>query len=213
MNASFGARLSSKERIIALIFLFSLIAWNFPAVGKAQAKTTNEEKSLIFEIKSKTDFTELENKNSENQTALIIQQQKIAVINERVALLRNYLEAKNSPLANYTEILLAQPDWKTIIAISNSESNMGLHCYANNCSGIFGPDGLKTYATIPDWIVDMQNLLNQRYSGMSLSQMDGIYVQPRSYNWFLASSRIYGELTELEQKFPPFPKTASAQNG
>lgn len=202
MNASFSAHLSSKERTIIMIFLFSLIAWNFPAIGKAYAKTNGEEKSLIFEIKSKTDFTELENKNYENQLALEKQQEQFAIIGEKVSLVRGYLQQKNSPLANYTEILLAQPDWKTIIAISNSESNMGLHCYRNNCSGIFGPNGLKTYDTIPDWIVDMQNLLTQRYQGMTLNQMDGIYVQPRSYSWLAASTSVYQDLTDIESQFP-----------
>lgn len=211
MNASFSSRLSSKERLITLIFLFSLIAWNFPAIGKAQAKATGNEKSLIFEIKSKTDISELENKSSV-QLAAMQEEQRFAVISQRVALLRNYLEDKNSPLANYTEILLAQPDWKTIIAISNAESNMGLHCYVNNCSGIFGPYGLKTYATIPDWIVDMQNLLSQRYSGMTLNEMDGIYVQPRSYNWYLASSSVYAELNKIEGQFSPFPDTATSED-
>ena len=195
MHGSFQTRLSSKDKIILVITLISLVAWHFPslAIGTAHAQTDESQKSLTFEIKSQ---------NQNDLDKLKAQTLALAEMDAKVALVRNYLQSKNSPLANYTEILLAQDDWKTIISVSNAESNMGLHCYVNNCSGIFGSRGLRTYETIPDWIVDMQNLINQRYKGWTLNQMNGIYVYPRSNNWIAASSMIYNDLSHLESQFP-----------
>jgi hypothetical protein len=132
---------------------------------------------------------------------------------EEVANVRAYLQSKNSPLAQYTEVLLAQPHWKTIIAVSNSESNMGQHCYVNNCSGIFGQGGLRTYSSVPAWIVDMESVIANHYSTMTLNQMDGIYVQPRSTNWLMASSSVYSDLSNIENQAiadNPMPVTSSS---
>src|SRR5438105_4665699 len=110
MHGHFRARLSSKERLILVISLFSLISWHLPVATKAYAKTGETTNSLTFEI---------------NQNQNLTQTAKIAEMDKKVASVRNYLESKSSPLALYTEILLAQNDWKKIIAISNSESTMG----------------------------------------------------------------------------------------
>jgi len=195
-----------KEKFAVAIALFSLIAWHLPAFRATPVKAAAQENSQVFEIKSTISITDLE-KQKEQQSQ---QQAEFAKINRKVSLVRAYLQEHNSPLATYTEYLVAQDDWKTIIAISNSESNMGLHCYMNNCSGIFGGQGLKTYQTVPDWIVDMQALIDKRYKGMTLAQMDGVYVQPRSVNWLIASSRVYSDLSEIEKQFDE-PATDQAQ--
>lgn len=205
MRASLKPRLSAKEKCLAFIAFFSLITWYYPVVGKAYAQTNATEKSsLIFEIKPETQNStqDLLAQNSQNKNEVEVAQAKLAKakIDLKVKLVRNYLEKKNSPFANYTEILLAQDDWKTILAISNSESNMGLHCYRNNCSGIFGGRGLKPYASIPDWMVDFQSLIDKRYKNQSLNQMDGIYVQPRSASWLKASTSVYDDLTNIENQ-------------
>ena len=44
----------------------------------------------------------------------------------------------------------------------------------------------------------MSNVLATRYSGWTLKKMDGIYVQPYSYNWKIGSKKIMAQLTELE---------------
>ncbi len=171
-----------------LITLFSLVTWIFPAAGKAHAET-GVQKSLNFEVKSETIEIVSQNQNSQFED-----------IDKKVNAVRQYLESKGSPFAQYTEILLAQEDWKTILAISNSESTLGKRCYVNNCSGIFGKKGLRTYESIPAWMVDMQGLLDRRYTGWDLNKMNGVYVVPRSTNWYLASSKILNELTQIEQQ-------------
>lgn len=201
MTSSFKARFTSKEKLFTLVALFSLVAWLFPAAGRAHAQVIGQEKGLVFEIKS--DTTDSQNKIFSSQNSNQIAFEKV---DRKVTLVRAYLEDKNAPLANYTEILLAQPEWKKIIAISNAESNMGLHCYVNNCSGIFGYNavtgkyGLRTYENIPAWIVDMNSLIEKRYSAMSLEKMNGIYVQPKSSNWISASGKIYNDLSKIEQQ-------------
>src|SRR6266481_4610013 len=140
MTASIAARLSSKEKFIVIIALFSLISWHIPGIRTAYAKTDDQQNtSKILEIKTQIDLSDLE-KQKEQEIAF-------EKLNKKVALLRAYLQSKNAPLADYSEFLLAQEDWKKIIAISNSESSLGAHCYYNNCSGIFGPNGLRTYKT------------------------------------------------------------------
>lgn len=191
MTASFNALKSIKEKLAIIIVLFSLTPWILPVVGKAHAET-GQQKGLNFEIKSESISQITENKNSQ----LIA----FETIDRKVKLVREYLESKGSPFALYTEILLAQEDWKTILAISNSESTLGKRCYMNNCSGIFGKKGLRTYASIPAWMVDMQGLLDRRYEGWSLNRMNGVYVVPRSNNWYLASSKVLNDLTQIENQ-------------
>src|SRR5665213_1031284 len=170
MTASLNALQSAKEKIAVAIALFSLVVWITPAPMKAHAQTVGQENSLVFEVK-----TENTNSlgNSENQNSQISKEN----LQKENDLLKDYLEKKGSPLAPYTGILLAQPDWKTILAISNAESTLGKHCYFNNCSGIYGRydmgyAGLKKYETMADWIVDLQTLLTKHYSGWTLDQMN-----------------------------------------
>ena len=192
--------MSSKERIIIAIILFSLIGWPLQTIKTAHAQTETQQKSLVFEIKSQSEIQTQNNQTQTDTTTLTAEAAQKAEMNEEVILLRTYLQSKNSPFANYTEILLAQPDWKTIIAVSNAESNMGIHCYVNNCSGIFGHNGLRTYNSIPDWMTDMQTLLSAHYQNMTLDQMDGKWVYPRSTNWYKASSKVYNDVTAIEEQ-------------
>lgn len=200
MTAPLNALKSAKEKTAIIVALFSVLAAFHPATMTAQAQTLGPDKSLVLEIKNQTLSTIL---NSENKNS-----QKFANIDKKVAAVRNYLQSKNSPLADYTEIILAQDDWKTILAISNAESTLGQRCYRNNCSGIYcnfdtyGRDysGLCAYETKADWIVALQNLIDQRYKGWTLKQMNGIYVYPRSSSWYIATTQVYSDLTKIEQQ-------------
>ena len=195
MNARSLVVLSSKEKLAIGIAVFSLISWHMPVVGTAHAKADTQDNALVFEIKN-TSLADLEKQNIQEAE----QESKLALIDKKVTLIQSYLESQNSPLAIYAPYFAAEEDYKTIIAISNSESNMGLHCYYNNCSGIFGGSGLKKYKNYPEWIADFQALIDKRYKGMTLSQMNGVYVQPRSLNWLAASTKVYQDLSTLEQK-------------
>ncbi len=200
MTASFKSHLTAKEKFIATIGFLSLIVWHYPVIGTAYAQTNGSEKGQVFEIISETQSLNDISQDSQNKNENAAAQQQKAKIDLEVQLVRSYLQSKNSPFANYTEILLAQNDWKTILAVSNSESNMGLHCYKNNCSGIFGNSGLRSYASVTDWMVDFQSLIDKRYKNKTLAQMNGVYVVPRSNNWLQASSTVYDDLTQIEKQ-------------
>ncbi|MDB4939749.1 MAG: hypothetical protein JWO40_174 [Candidatus Doudnabacteria bacterium] len=199
MTASLNALRSAKDKTVVILTLLSLVPWITP-VAKAHAQIVGQENSQVFEIKT------------ENPDSLLSPENKISQIkkenaDKQVALLTEYLEKRNSPLADYAGIILAQKDWKTIIAISNAESTMGQHCYYNNCSGIYarydqGYAGLKKYETKADWIVDLQGLLSKRYDGWTLDKMNGIYVYPRSTSWIRATKSVYTDLNKIEQQFP-----------
>lgn len=187
---------SSKEKVAIIIALFSLANLALPVASKAHAENAVQTQALVFDINPDSLITNPENQNPQFQN-----------IDKKVKLVREYLKSKNSPLADYTEILLAQDDWKTILAISNAESTLGQHCYYNNCSGIYerfgvGYAGLKKYDSMASWIVDLQQLLDQRYKGWSLKEMNGIYVYPRSSSWYAATSKVYNDLNKIEQQFP-----------
>ncbi len=200
MKGSLKAGLRSKDKLAILAGIISLLSWQFGIVGRVYADTSTPTQNLTFEINIQNENITANNESlAFDQDAAL--QDKNAEIASEVQIVRAYLQAKNSPFANYTEILLAQPEWKRILAISNSESNMGKHCYYNNCSGIFGKNGLKTYNSIPDWMVDLNTLLVNHYQGWTLQQMNGVYVYPRSNNWIAASSSVYTDLTQLEAQF------------
>ncbi len=196
MTASLTALQAAKEKAAVIVALFSLISGFTPATMKAHAQTVAQDSSIIFEVKTKTDLAiNPENKISQENTQ------------KKIALVQKYLESKGAPLADYTAILLAQQDWKTIIAISHAESNMGKRCYYNNCSGIYGRydrgyAGLRRYETKADWIVDLQGLLDRRYEGWTLERMNGTYVHPKSANWIKATRGVYNDLSKIEAQFP-----------
>jgi hypothetical protein len=195
MNARSYSPLSFKEKAAIFIALFSLVTWQMPGPRTALAKTADQDKSQILkiEISSDVSLSDLQKQN--------LQKIEFAKIDEKVSYVRNYLLAKNSPLADYTEYLVAADNWKTLIAISNAESGMGKHCYYNNCWGVGGITNLAAYKSMPDAIQNVQTLIDQRYGGMTLKQMNCKYVQPCSSNWLEASSQVYNDLSAIEQTF------------
>ena len=204
MTASLNALKSAKGKIAVVTALFSLVVvFNPTSTKAATAQALGQDNSLVLKIKTILTASANTAGETENQNSQISKENE----EKKAQLLQDYLESKDSPLADYTGIILAQQDWKTILAISNAESTLGKHCYFNNCSGIYGRydigySGLKKYETKADWIVDLQNLLDKRYEGWTLDQMNGTYVYPRSTSWIRATKQIYNDLTNLEKQFP-----------
>src|SRR5579872_1556240 len=187
-----------KGKLAIAIALFSLISWYLPGIGAAHAKAAEQDNSQILKINLQSDIS-LADLDQENAT-LATQQAELAKINETVTLLQDYLEQNNSPLAPYAAYLVAQDDWTKIVAISNAESNMCLHYKWNNCWGIGSAYNLKAYKTMPEAIADVQALIDKRYKNMTLDQMDGVYVQPRSSNWLAAATKVYNDLQKIQQQ-------------
>ena len=118
---------------------------------------------------------------------------------DRKAKLKTYLEEKKSPLAEIVNTLAELKHWKLVLAISNSESSLGKRCYNNNCSGIGVEPGhplWRDYGNKADWAKDLDKLIGRRYKDWTLEEMNGVYNQPGSRNWLMASKQILGELQE-----------------
>jgi hypothetical protein len=193
---------SSLVGIIALILLTPVL---FPGSIAQAAGLQTLGQAQIFKINvsdsSLLDSTPKQNSITYNQ----IQANDPLTVN-----LQAYLQDNNSPLQAYVPQLLSHDNWKTILAISFVESNMCVHNLNYNCSGIGGPGHFRQYNDFGGWIDDMGNLLDSRYSGWTLAKMDGIYVQPYSSNWKLGSTKVMGQLTELE-KFSNMERTQIAK--
>jgi len=119
---------------------------------------------------------------------------------DRKVKLKAYLEEKNSPLADIVDTIAELQHWKIVLAVSNSESSLGKHCYNNNCSGIGNaPDQpqWRDYSSKREWAIDLDRLIEKRYKDWTLEQMNGVYNQPGSQNWVSASTQI---LEELQQR-------------
>jgi hypothetical protein len=162
-----------------------------PAPGTPVEQVPN---SVLFNlpISLLEDYLNEALKSDETKAAEILQKRTEAV--------SKYLSSKNSPLLKYADVIAAQKHWKLILAISNAESGMGKHCANNNCSGIGVAPGASTwreYRTLKDWIVDFNNLLEKRYRGWTLEQMNGVYVQPKNPNWMLATKQVLQDMQEL----------------
>lgn len=176
---------SSLSAVIALVVIAPLI---YPEMVAAAGLPTSGNQGLVFQI----------NTTLQNQNSLSIQQ--VAQQDPLVIDLQAYLDARNSPLKDYVPQLIQHGNWPMIIAISQVESNMCIHHYYYNCSGIGGQQYLRKYGNFGEWINDMSNLLAARYNGWSLGKMDGIYVQPYSRNWLYGSTKTLAELVDLQNK-------------
>jgi hypothetical protein len=116
--------------------------------------------------------------------------------------LKVYLEGKHSPLKDYVPEIIAQPNWKKIIAISSIESQFCKRQRGFNCWGIKGKSGYRIYGGYADALVDANRVM-QKYSGKSYKQMLGIYVVPGSPSWLNATTKTDAELTAIEQRTRP----------
>jgi len=182
---------SSFVGIIALILLTPILQ---PQLASAAALQTSEQSTAqVFKI-NVSDSSLLDSTPKQNSITLNdIQSTDPLTVN-----LQAFLQDNNSPLQGYAGQLLSHDNWKTIVSISFVESNMCVHNYYYNCSGIGGQEYLRKYNNFGEWIEDMNNILVTRYSGWTLDKMNGVYVQPRSANWGLGSSKILSQLTTLE---------------
>jgi hypothetical protein len=186
---------SSFVGIIALILLIPVLQ---PQLASAAAlQTSGQSTAQIFEI-NVSDSSLLDSAPKQNNLQNSITFNDIQAVDPLTVNLQAFLQDNNSPLQGYTSQLLSHDNWKTILAISFVESNMCIHDYRYNCSGIGGQEYLRKYNDFGEWIDDMSSILATRYNGWTLDKMNGVYVQPKSVNWAFGSKKIFAQLTELE---------------
>lgn len=193
MRARFASRLRRPELLILITLLAAMTAFSFPAAAHASAENKTP---LILEIKNFPKITIPD--YTVRQFPIIIEEPPITV-DPRIEPLKNYLLSKQSPLANEAENLLAQEHWPLIIAIAQSESNMCKRQMYNNCWGIGGAWNLRRYASLKDAIVDINQLLANKYVARGADTPKEIvtrYVGSYSHNWVRAANQV---LTQLDQ--------------
>lgn len=134
----------------------------------------------------------------DNRDEVDPQEEQLAVRKEK---LKQYLESKHSPFAQDDKTINAfatSKNMKLMVAISFVESTLGKHCYYFNCSGIGGtPPNLRKYDSYEAWIHDFDQLLEDRYQGLSVEKFIGLYVQPGSPNWLYGVKQVLKEFDEL----------------
>jgi hypothetical protein len=184
------------DKIIISMAFIPLTVVMYPHSVAAAYAASSANTSLVFEINSKAN-TEL------NQNISLASYQDLVANDPLVKNLKTYLEKHNSPLAEYAPQIVLLPQWQRALAISWVESNFGRFCHSNNCSGIGGAPGMKswrTYATKLDWFEDMTALLEkpiykEKYT--SCTTMKGVYVVPGSANWVNGCTKKSQELMAL----------------
>ncbi len=199
MNRRFDS-LSFIDRA-ALSVLIAASAVLIPLSANAQV---SNQKQIVFEIKNLSTITiplnyqdVLEENNSSPEELEALQEQ---IFQSNVATLQAYLTQKGSPLANYSDVLLKQDNWKLIIAISNGESTMCKHYAYNNCWGIGGAWNLKRYKDLGEGITDVNRILTTKYVADGLDtpeEMVRRYVGHPNTNWVLAANKILAEVNQL----------------
>lgn len=186
--------------IIALVLLTPVLQ---PQLAFAAALQTLEQPTAqIFEIKV-TDSSLLDSTPKPNEVQNSLNIQSLADNDPLVIKLKQYLKSNDSPLGEYAPEIVKQPQWQRALAISYVESHMGRDCFNNNCSGMGGAPGTKSwrkYATKLDWFIDLNTLLEKpAYKDIhnTFQKMRGFYVYPGSANWVNGATKKYNELMAL----------------
>lgn len=183
-----------------LAALISLTVWVHPGAWVlASANETSEQNPLVFEVKNP--IPNLFAKTDEG-----LQIHEIVANDPLVNNLEIYLKKHNSPLAEYADQIIRQPQWQRALAISYVESHFGRFCHSNNCSGIGGAPGQKSwrkYDNKLEWFKDMSALMEkpmykEKYN--TFQKMRGVYVQPGSANWVNGATKKYNELIKLTEE-------------
>jgi len=205
MKAPFVLNPATKKTInmIALIGVVAGVLYpSFYAQADNSLRSSGKS-AQVFEVKN------LPTQNSLNtdqiSPAHSITMEEVTQADPLVSNLREYLERHKSPLAQYADQIVLQPQWQRALAISWGESNFGIHCHSNNCSGIGGSPSSKSWRKYPnklEWFKDMSRLMEtQRYKERftNCRTMNGVY-NAGSQNWLRACEQKSAELISLTQK-------------
>lgn len=191
---------SSLPCIIALVLLIPVILPRFALAAELQ--TSGLTSAQIFEIKI-TDPSLLDQTPKSNDAQNSLSIETISDNDPLVIKLKQYLADNDSPLGDYADQIVLQPQWQRALAVSYVESHMGKYCFDNNCSGIGvkpGHPSWRKYPTKLDWFIDLNTLLEKpiykdKYN--TFKKMRGVYVQPGSAAWVYGAEKKYSELMAL----------------
>lgn len=205
-------RVALSSAVFALLIVFSLGMWveshtqstlaegETPSVEGIQSVSQNQTDSSPDVSSNRFDGLTLKQIEGFFREAVKTPELKEAeVLAERKEKLKEFLQERNSPLAEISGSLAELQHWQMVLAISNSESSLGKRCSSNNCSGIGVEPGhplWREYNSKAEWAKDLDRLIEKRYKNWTLKEMNGVYNKPGSANWVSASSQILEELQE-----------------
>lgn len=178
-----------SDRGFAAFCLLATGIWIFPQTSVAQSVQSPTTPKLAFEINEKQ---KLFNYIDATLSLNVVQQQKVRV-------LKDYLAERDSPLVDHADVLMAQPNWKVVLAISHAESNMCKHQLGNNCWGIGGAEYHRFYPSFAEGIVDANNLV-QKYADSGLdtpNKMMRRWVGWNNPSWVVATKQVLYQLDQL----------------
>ena len=189
------------EKAIVVFAFLPLVFMIYPeSVAAAYVAQNSGTKALVFEIDSKSTQKLL----TYDEVAAYEAKSNINVF--LAPKVKAYLESKGSPLAEYAEDIVKQPQWQRALAISYVESNFGKRCADNNCSGIGVSPSHKSwerFATKKDWFIRMTQLLErpiykERFT--TCNSMKGVYVVPGSARWVNGCNTVSNELLAITEQ-------------
>lgn len=198
MKAPLSFLSSAIEKVAILLAFLPLVFMVYPEFAVAAYATQNpQEKALVFEIDSKSTpnlltYEELANYHARTDMPTLLAPK-----------VKAYLDAHRSPLAEYADEIVKQPQWQRALAISYVESNFGARCADNNCSGIGVSPSHRSWHKYPtklDWFKDMTQLLErpvykERFT--NCNTMKGVYVVPGSARWVNGCNQVSNELLAI----------------
>lgn len=208
-KANFTA-LSIQQKFFFLLFLFSLIPTLIPQQTSAAYLITEDYKpKLVFDTNTSDHWGFLVQLSQEATDTYYADQLKLdkakqELLSQKV---KEYLQEKNSPLAEYAFVLVTVRNWKKIVALSNAESSM-CRKYPTQLANCWGVGGSKMWDmgdNLAQGIIGMNHFLNAypkgktKYSQMSFKQMNGLYKQPAADHWVYNNESIYNDLVAIEK--------------
>ena len=125
----------------------------------------------------------------------------------KTAVLEDYLEEKNSPLADYAETFVRaayqnQLDWRLLPAISGIESAFGQALLPNSHNPFGWAGGYLYFPSYKYGIVEVAKGLNEyktKYGAITVEEIAPVYCPPNFRNWTFAVRRYMQELERLDQ--------------
>ncbi len=215
MKALLALKAACNQHVLSvLVALVALTPAIYPEITLAAEGPVNRENgALVFEI---NDSSKLSANQTENQNSIAFEQ--ITSTDPLAIKLKAYLEEHDSPLAQYSNEIIQQPQWQRALAVSWVESNFGRYCADNNCSGIGvepGHPSWRKYSSKLEWFKDMCQLLEKpiykdKYA--TFEKMRGVYVQPGSAAWVYGAKQKYAELMVLTSEAQNEKLALAAQN-
>ncbi|MBI4054396.1 MAG: hypothetical protein HY397_03660, partial [Candidatus Doudnabacteria bacterium] len=178
---------SLLEQGLTILSLSAALVWVFPQTALAQGVRFQNTPRLAFEIKME------DLKNPSRQYSLS------DAPDNKVRILKNYLEQKQSPLQDHVGTLLLQPNWKVIVSIAQAESNMCRRQLGNNCWGIGGARYHRYYPSFAQGIIDANDLI-QKYHDSGLTtpkKMMTRWVGWNNQSWIQANNQVLAQIEGL----------------